>query len=78
MMRCSSKEERMKCNDNNTRSSSSRVVLCLSIIRGVFVLHFVPHFSRNEYKKCRDIRSFSLSFTLSDALKTFLLLLLLF
>ena len=29
----------MKCNDNNTRSSSSRVVLCLSIIRGVFVLH---------------------------------------
>ena len=55
------------------------VITCcvmFSIIRGVFVLHFVPHFSTNEYKKCRDIRSFFHSFTLSDALKTFFFLLL--
>ena len=46
------------------------IVLCVTrIIRGVFVLHFVRKFSTNEYKKCRDIRSFSLSFTLSDTLR---------
>tara|TARA_B110000459_G_scaffold32302_1_gene33512 strand:- start:8718 stop:9098 length:381 start_codon:yes stop_codon:yes gene_type:complete len=42
------------------------IVLCVTrIIRGVFVLHFVPHFSTNEYLKSVEIYDLSLTLLLS-------------
>tara|TARA_B000000477_G_scaffold6116_1_gene5031 strand:- start:65 stop:442 length:378 start_codon:yes stop_codon:yes gene_type:complete len=42
------------------------IVLCVTrIIRGVFVLHFVPHFSTNEYLKSVEIYDISLTLLLS-------------
>jgi hypothetical protein len=44
------------------------VITCcvmFSIIRGVFVLHFVPHFSTNEYLKSVEIYDLSLTLLLS-------------
>ena len=42
------------------------IVFCVTrIIRGVFVLHFVPHFSTNEYLKSVEIYDLSLTLLLS-------------
>ena len=59
----------MQCNRQQRFGSAFVViiVLCVSsrIIRGVFVLHFVPHFSTNEYLKSVEIYDLSLTLLLS-------------